>query len=254
MASTTPVERAGASGGAGRPGGLRRKFKHDTNTSVVVTDGYMSLDDAETVFIDSIKIWGFPSSSESTRADILGPLSEVLRQGTSGERKYDKVSFVHDGKVCSLDVLRSEAAKRDSSENPVRVWARSYKNGEIAVRIYDMLADPNNAQFREEAVLDYGATLDMAHLCFDIAEAAIKYPGMMFSQVERIFVKMSTASKVRESRSMFVASNDGGSAQQVSANLSSGKGAPGPAVSNTTSNAPVRAGGYEQRANFAAMR
>lgn len=232
------------------PGG-RRRFRYDATETVLVTDGYMSPKDAQDVLVDCLSEWGITGHSDADIDPFLSRIAHALRQGTSAERDFSKVYFEHKNNRCGFEVLKLAASKKDNSENPVRVWARSYGSGEMAVRTYDMLRDPENVQLREESALDYGCAMDVVHVSFDYADALPKFEDMKLSQIERYVIKQNTVNKVRTSRSAHIGGRDGGTVQDSASHAASVESA-APLQSGTS--AGITSSGVKGRANFAAMR
>lgn len=250
--SSVPIARASMANVLSDRVHARRRFVYSAKTINVVTDGYMSVAHADRVLIETMAMWDLGGTNEEDREEITSLIAHALRQGTSGERDYTKVFVTFAEVPYCLDALKTVAMRYDNSDNPVRVWARSYKSGELAVRVFDMLNDPLNVELRNEATLDYGASMDYAALCFDFADALPRYPGFTLTQAQKVFIKAATVSKVKESRGMFSGSSDGGSVATMSGNAIRARTNPAPAAAggaNVSQN-----GTYEQRAGFAAMR
>jgi len=256
MSSASPAQsgqqQAATSGTRDPPRGIRKKFAYSASSTELVEDGYMSFKDAQTVLYATIAAWGVSDTKDSTIEPFISKIAHALRKGTSAERDYENVKFQHVGMWCSLGVLRLEAGRFDRSENPIRVWARSYNTGEIAARIYDMLADPQNTSLRQEAALDYSCTLDIVEVSFDIADALVKFDGVELSQVQRFVVKANTTKKVRTSRSVFIGGSEGGSMQDAAASVASVEMGSTQPVSQLQPS--IAAGSSRGRAGFAPLR
>lgn len=161
----------------------RGRFKRPAKSNGI-THGYIPGDIADRIFRDALQEWGMSSSSEGTREDVLGGLAEVLWASTSAETDYSAVMFEVEGSYLSVQPLINVATRHISVDNPLRVWIRSFRNAEMALRIHDFLDTPENLVQRQEAAASYGAELRDARFCFDMGDALL-ITGREFSTSER---------------------------------------------------------------------
>lgn len=152
--------------------------------SAAITHGYCSPEVAERIFRDAMSAWGMSSSDAATRDDLLGGLAEVLWASTSVETDYSVVEFSIGGQYLSLQVLVNQCQTAINHVNPLRVWIRSFRQAVLACRIHDFLDTPENIAQRQDAASSYGASIDNARFCFDMADALL-VSGRYFNGSER---------------------------------------------------------------------
>jgi len=230
--------------------GGRKIHKHNANTATVTQDGEISERDAQRALTDAMEEWGVQGNSDSVLDPVLGNIAQCLRKGTSAERDFSKVSFTIGNTTMYLDVLLNEVKKYNNTENPMRIWVRSYNGGEIALRIHDMLKDPENVALRQVAATDYECSMDVVHLAFDTADVLPGIEDLHLSQLERMVIKANVARKAKSSRSAFNGGSEGGSAQNAAAHTAAVAAAP--AIAPTIASSSEA--GSRARANFAAVR
>lgn len=167
-------------------GGLStRKFVRRAKNDVVY-HGKMSLAAADRVFRGACAEWDVGDMNVDSRDSLLGDIAEALLRSTSMETDMANVTFTSGDDEYELDVLVRHAMQATNQPNPLRVWIRSFKNGEVAARMSDMLADPANSAIRQQAAMDYGATPSDAYLCFDMADALVGYRVLTQSELSKI--------------------------------------------------------------------
>jgi len=159
--------------------------------SVVVNEDRMSPAAANDVFVKLADACG--ASSDDLRDELLDALAIALCKGTSYVRKYHGVTFSVAGREHSLSILVELLPNR--VENIVRVWARSLSG--FADRTTDLIGA--NDWLRSQVALANQVSHDMAHVCFDYADA-ITYS---LTPTERQAISANVYRKVGGSRQDF---------------------------------------------------
>lgn len=187
-------------------GGLStRKFVRRAGNNVTY-HGHMPPAAADRVFRAACAEWDVGDMDAEAREDLLGCIAEACLRSTSTETDTTNVVFSYGDDDLELDVLVKQATVKTTQPNPLRVWIRSYHNGEIAARISDLLADPENLALRQRAAADYGASMSDAYLCFDTADALIGFRPVSHSEIITIgrlkAYKLRTASESATSKGL----------------------------------------------------
>lgn len=137
----------------------------------VVAHGHIDPDVAESVFRAAIAAWNISGSTEEDRDELLWATAEAFIHGTSSEINWEQVSFKFKGSVFTMAPFASVAAQAISYANPIRVWVRDFRKAEVAMRMHELLNNPDNLELRQMAAGTYGTTVDNARFCFDCAHA-----------------------------------------------------------------------------------
>lgn len=198
--------------------------------SIVVNEDRMPPAAANDVFIKLADRFG--ASSDEARDELLDALAIALSKGTSYVRKYHSVTISVGGREQSLSALVELLPNR--VENIVRVWARSLPG--FADRTTDLIG--SNDWLRSSVSMANQVSHDMAHVCFDYADA-ITYA---LTPTERQTIAANVSRKVGGSRQDFFENDAAGESNIVPG---AGKNAPAlPAPQMTTpSTAKRNAGG-----------
>jgi len=161
----------------------RGRFKRPAK-SHGITHGYVPGDVAERIFRDALAEWGISSSNEGVREEILGGMAEVLWASTSSETDWSTVYFELEGELLCMQPFINVCVRSIGHDNPLRVWLRSFRHAEMALRIHDFLDTPENLAQRQEAAGSYGAEIRDARFCFDMADALL-ITGREFTATDR---------------------------------------------------------------------
>jgi len=122
-------------------------------------------------------------STEETRSDFLWVLAEAAIGGTSRDTDFEAVEFTLGDVTMTLAPLAQVCNRMINHANPVRAFLRNYNKGEIALKCYDLLNNPENVALRSQAVLRYESTYSNARFCFDIVKGLL-LTGIHFTEGE----------------------------------------------------------------------
>lgn len=214
----------------------------------IVPYGHASAGKCERVYSTALGIWGIDGTNSEERNDFLFTLAEVLMYGTSGEIEWKKVTFVFDGETFDMAPLADSASREIDGPNPVRVWTRDFRKGEIPFRIHEVLANPENIAIRQLMAANYETTVSNAQFCFDTSDALIS-SGMTLSQADILLIKRLAAFTIGRAQQNGYANGD----LTASSNHAGTVG--GTKQPNTPSTAPAASiATSEQRGGFRSLR
>jgi hypothetical protein len=171
-------------GGGVKPAAVDLTYFHEPAVPVAPP---ISLHSCERALEDAIDAWGFPCADD-TEDQVLSGMTEVLVSGSSNS-VFENASICVNGKQFRLSVFVHALSIYSNASNAVRLWARSFRNGQMCHRLVAMLSEPSNVVLRGKAALKFGVGLRFAHLCFDI----VKTYGRLvkLSYAERTFISLA---------------------------------------------------------------
>jgi hypothetical protein len=155
------------------------------DTTNVVRAGEMTQENADAAFLRALKEWGLEDSSESERKDLINALVLAAIESTSGTDENLRTRFKLGTDYYDLRPL-AEAVRvfEGETETPLRVFFRSYQAGELAVKAFNTLAEPANAELRQSMALRTGLPVSLAPYGLDIIDAVVRHSGIQFSHQE----------------------------------------------------------------------
>jgi len=137
----------------------------------VIAHGHISPETAEQIWRSALNQWGIGGSTEDSRDELLWCLAEVFVHGTSSEIDWHVVKFTYNGTEHDLAVFASVCSLNVQYINPIRVFVRDFRKAEIAMRIHELLNNPENMELRQRQIARYGTSVENARFCFDTAHA-----------------------------------------------------------------------------------
>lgn len=189
MAGDPEVPKAGSSAVAVRQHRVPGSYAKRKAKAEVVPYGHASVDVCESVFRAILTGYGVGGSSEGGRDEFLWCLAETFIHGTSAEIGWDNVWFTFEGSRHSMAILAAEVGRYIGLINPVRVWVRDFRRGELPMRMFEFLNNPDNTELRQSVAANYGTTVDNARFCFDTSGALIS-SGLTLSHADIAMVNM----------------------------------------------------------------
>lgn len=168
-------------------------------SAAVVPHGHVSSEVCEAIFRDAIAGWGIGGSDEAMRDELLWSIAEVLVHGTSSEISWPQVTFTFEGAELTMAAFVAACSLRIGFANPVRVWVRDFRKGEVAVRISEMLNNPENIDIRQTQASRYGTTVDNAKFCYDTSHALFA-SGMTLGHADIILINQLAATAINSSQ------------------------------------------------------
>jgi len=119
--------------------------------------------------------------------DVLSSMAEIFVSGTSNIAVANASILVADERVSLSHICRSASLHCDAA-NSVRLWVRSFRDGEMMCRISDMLDNPENVALRQRALARYSSPDRFAWLCFDTVKHFSRISPLKY--IDRTFVRM----------------------------------------------------------------
>lgn len=161
------------------------------STAKVTPHGHADDDTCERIWRSIVSAY-IGGGNEDAREELMNALAEVFVYGTSGEISWEGVSFQLKGEKHTMAALVSVVSENIKLYNPVRVWVRDFKRGELAVRMCEFLSTPENVELRQRAAAAYGMTTDQARYCFDTSDALLT-SGLILSHSDMVTIKRAAA-------------------------------------------------------------
>lgn len=144
--------------------------------------------DAEWVIDSTMKEWGLPAEDNAIKDETLTALATVFVSG-SNNYAVAAATVVVQGACYSCSVLCNQASRVVTANNSVRMWVKSYRYGEMVLRISDLLDTPENTALRNRAMFKYGVAPDLVHMCFDTTSVLRHLRPM--SRTETVFMRVA---------------------------------------------------------------
>jgi hypothetical protein len=132
----------------------------------------MDVTDADAIYDVTMKTWGLPRTPE-VEEEVLTGLATIFVRGTSDEA-LRKASLEYNGVLCPVVTLCDNAAKVVPALNAGRIWVKSFRRGEMVLRIAGLLSNTANVALRQYAAMKYKTSMHYVELCFDVSKA-LKY-------------------------------------------------------------------------------
>lgn len=239
---STPTPASGSTGKAPTTTRIAGGYGNRRAAAGVIPHGHVSAETCDTVFRSAITAWGLSGSTEAARDDLLWAIAETLAYGTSSEISWSVVTFSFNGDTLSMAVLFDAASTRIPFANPIRVWVRDFRKAEVAVRISELLRNPDNIEMRQTCAANYGTGLENARFCFDTAHA-LTFSGMALSHADTMLIGQLSAMAITRSQDDAVSR---GFAQATSNHAGTvGGSKPAPQIAPSPSTTPAERGGFK---------
>lgn len=182
----------GDSSPAAVPVQARRRPRHSGVKGAVVEDtrdvvgpGEIKEETAELVWAECRKDWKLGTSSEQERELFLDKLTLALIKSTSKGEENLRTEFKFNGKWYKLrtiyDVMKNFESDQDSM---LRIFARSYKGGILAWKMFQTLRDPANVEARQEMAMRSNGPAEHACYMIDVLDAVARHSGYTFTEYE----------------------------------------------------------------------
>jgi len=182
--------------GARAPGSYTRRRA----SAAVVPYGHASHEVCETIYRQMLSEYGLGGLTASQRDEFLWCLVEVLVHGTSTEINWADVWFTYEGTALSMARAFGVVKSFIGLSNPMRVWVKDFRKGELPMRMSEFLNNSENIEVRQVVASNYGTTVDNARFCFDTAGALVN-SGLVLSHSDILLVNMLSSYTIQRAQS-----------------------------------------------------
>lgn len=143
---------------------------------------------AQRVFDNAMCDWQLPTDDDAVVEDVLTSMAEVLVSGSADEVFRNATVECH-GRVLALERVVHHAVVAIGATNSLRLWVRSFRKGEMCLRISGLLSDERNVTLRQAAAARYFSGMRYVHLCFDTVCTYRRISSIRY--VERVFIRVA---------------------------------------------------------------
>lgn len=161
-----------------------RHYAEDTRD--VVRNGELTEEEADRAWEIVRDVWGLRETNSDQREAFLGKLTEALAFATSKSEENLETRFMFETRYFALRDLADAVSVVVQVKNDtlLRMFVRSWRGAELAVRIYDYVDISANVGIRQELALHTGGPPEHAPYMIDVSDAVVRHSGRTFTTGE----------------------------------------------------------------------